>query len=69
MLPRLLDELVLLLALLWMYRSLPAPNTAPNEGPQTIALSFLPLMIGHLNGCMLLWFRNENKNDALELLY
>ena len=26
-------------------------------------------MIGHLNGCMLLGFRNENKNETLELLY
>jgi hypothetical protein len=26
-------------------------------------------MIGHLNGCMLFGFRNENKNDALELLF
>ena len=25
-------------------------------------------MIGHLNGCML-GFRNENKNETLELLY
>ena len=69
MLPRLLDELMLLFALLPMRRSLPAPNSAPYEGLQTMALPFLPLMIGHLNGCMLLGFRNENKNDALELLY
>ena len=34
-----------------------------------IALPFLPLMMGHLNGCMLFGFRNENKNDTLELLY
>ena len=26
-------------------------------------------MIRHLNGCMLLGFRNENKNESLELLY
>ena len=26
-------------------------------------------MMGHLNGCMLLGFRNENKNETLELLY
>ena len=26
-------------------------------------------MIGHLNGCMLLGFRNENKNESLEVLY
>ena len=26
-------------------------------------------MIGHLNGCMLLGFRNENKNESLDLLY
>ena len=25
-------------------------------------------MMGHLNGCMLLGFRNENKNETLELL-
>ena len=24
-------------------------------------------MMGHLNGCMLLGFRNENKNETLEL--
>ena len=26
-------------------------------------------MIGHLNGCMLLGFRNENKNERLELFH
>ena len=26
-------------------------------------------MMGHLNGCMLLGFRNENKNDTLELFH
>ena len=26
-------------------------------------------MMGHLNGCMLLGFRNENKCETLELLY
>ena len=26
-------------------------------------------MMGHLNGCMLLGFLNENKNETLELLY
>ena len=34
-----------------------------------MAYLFLPLMMGHLNGCMLLGFRNENKNETLELLY
>ena len=26
-------------------------------------------MMGHLNGCMLLGFRNENKNETLELFH
>ena len=26
-------------------------------------------MMGHLNDCMLLGFRNKNKNETLELLY
>ena len=26
-------------------------------------------MIGHLNGCMLLGFRKENKNETLEVLH
>ena len=58
-----------MLALSAMCRSQPPPNVAPYERLQMIALPFLPLMMGHLNGCMLLGFLNENKNETLELLY